>query len=80
MLTYGDFYDIAKYGNENWKGGFTEKEVADNAYEYLCAFQESKEKPKVNYIMQDLLQTLDEDNCEESSYYADMIRYELGLL
>ena len=26
MLGYGDFYDIAEYGNANWKGGYTPKE------------------------------------------------------
>ena len=27
QLEYGDFYDIAAYGNENWKGSYTPKEV-----------------------------------------------------
>lgn len=35
MLDYSFFYDLAKYCNDNWKGCFTEKEIAENAYEYL---------------------------------------------
>lgn len=27
-MTYEDFYDIAEYGNENWKGSYTPKEIA----------------------------------------------------
>lgn len=34
-MEYGDFYDIAEYGNANWKGNFTPKEIACNAYDYL---------------------------------------------
>lgn len=41
-MTYSDFYDIAVYVNDNWKGNFTEKEIAEMAYEYTVAFEESK--------------------------------------
>jgi len=27
-MTYEDFYDIAEYGNANWKGCFTPREIA----------------------------------------------------
>ena len=43
QLEYGDFYDIAAYGNENWKGSYTPKEVAQNAYNYYSDFKASKE-------------------------------------
>lgn len=79
-MTYGDFYDIAEYGNKNWKGGFTEKEVAENSYEYLCEFKESTERRVPTQAIQNLLELLDEDGTEESLHYANMIRYELGLL
>ena len=42
MMTYDNFYTIAEYGNENWKGSFTPREVANNAYDYLCEYQASK--------------------------------------
>lgn len=79
-MSYGDFYDIAEYGNTNWKGGFTQKEIAENAYEYLCEFQESMERRVPTNAIQNLLELLDEDNNEESLHYANMIRYELNLL
>lgn len=79
-MTYGDFYDIAEYGNENWKGCFTPKEIAENAYEYLCEFRESMEHVRVAHTIQELLQLLDEDGSETALEYANMIRYELKLL
>lgn len=44
MLDYADFYRIADYANMRWKGGFAPIEIAENAYNYLCEFQSSKEK------------------------------------
>ena len=35
MLEYGDFYDIAEYGNANWDGSYTQREVACNAYNFF---------------------------------------------
>lgn len=78
-MTYGDFYDIAEYGNTNWKGGLTQKEVAENAYEYLCEFQESIERRFPTNTIQSLLELLNEDDNEESLHYANMIRHELKL-
>lgn len=72
-MTYGDFYDIAKYGNENWKGFFTPKEVAENAYEYLCAFEESIKKKELTKTIQELLNLLLDEQSEESLYYANLI-------
>ena len=37
-MNYAFWYDIAKYANEAWKGNFTEREVAINAYEYKEAW------------------------------------------
>ena len=41
MLEYADFYDIAEYGNENWKGSFTQKGIANNAYDYKAEYDYS---------------------------------------
>ncbi len=79
-MTYGDFYDIAEYGNTNWKGNFTPKEIAENAYEYLCEFQESMGREIVTHAISNLLELLDEDGSENALDYANMIRYELGLV
>lgn len=78
-MTYGDFYDIAEYGNKNWKGNFTPKEIAENAYEYLCEFYASLEHTRVTSAIQELLQLLDEDGSNEALEYANAIRYKLGL-
>ena len=42
-MEFADFYDIAEYGNSAWKGNFSEKEVACNAYDYKVEFDTSKE-------------------------------------
>lgn len=81
MLDYGDFYDIANYGNENWKGGYTLKEIACNAYEYFADFEYSKAKGSyhISSTIQELLRLLDEDGSEEANHFAIQIRKELGL-
>ena len=61
MLEYTDFYDIAEYGNENWKGSFTPREIACNAYNYYEDFQWSKANNKVACTIQDLIDNLEED-------------------
>ena len=40
-MEYGNFYDIAKYGNEAWRGFFSQKEIAENAYIYLQYFKDT---------------------------------------
>ena len=47
MLDYSDFYDLAVYGNENWKGSFTPKEIACNADCYYSDFKWSLERKKM---------------------------------
>lgn len=80
-LTYEDFYDIAEYGNANWKGCFTPREIACNAYDYLVDFEQSKAKGgyHISSTIQELLRLLDEDGSEESNHFATQIRKELGL-
>lgn len=80
MLGYGDFYDIAEYGNANWKGGYTQKEVACNAYEYLCAFEESKAKEVIAPIIQEIAKLLAEDASEKAKDWLYQIAEELGVI
>ena len=61
MLEYSDFYDIAEYGNENWKGCFTLKEIACNAYDYLCEYRYSVAKGKPTNTMIELCKLIRED-------------------
>lgn len=78
-MTYSDFYDIAEYGNANWKGNFTPKEIAENAYDYLCEFKESMEHTRVTHTIQELLELLNTDRSEIALEYANILRYELKL-
>lgn len=70
MLEYADFYNIAEYGNENWKGSFTPKEIACNAYDYLCEYQASEIKGKPTRTMIELCKLI----CEDMDYadYAEI--------
>lgn len=61
MLEYEDFYDIAVYANENWKGNYTEKEIAINAYIYYADFQWSKENDYEYSSIKTLIDNLCED-------------------
>ena len=78
MLTYEDFYDIAVYGNEAWKGSFTQREIAANAYEYLCEFEDSKAKKRLNRTMLDLVDLLMQDNENECIEWATRILTEIN--
>lgn len=79
MMEYSDFYNIAEYGNENWKGSYTQKEIACNAYNYLCEFQYSQMKKYPTATIQELLRLLDRDDTEDCKHWASVIRRELGL-
>ena len=64
MMTYDDFYTIAEYGNENWKGYFTPREIACNAYDYLCEYRYSVAKGKPTRTMIELCKLI----CEDMDY------------
>lgn len=78
-MEYSDFYDIAVYGNEAWKGSFSNKEVACNAYEYKMDFDYSKESGSLTSTIYELLLLLDQDNSEETQEWARRIREELKI-
>lgn len=80
MMDYSTFYDIASYGNKAWKGGYTEKEVAVNAYEYLAAYNDSKADGSPTETIKELTRLLamdGSDQCKEWLYY---IAEALGLI
>lgn len=77
MLDYADFYNIAEYGNEHWKGKFSPKEVACNAYDYLCAFEESKARETITSVIQELCELLTEDGSDEAKDWLYQIADEL---
>lgn len=72
-MDYADFYDIAEYGNKNWKGCFTSREIAMNAYDYLCEFKYSKRDGIITKSLRELINLLREDGSEECMHWADRI-------
>lgn len=60
-MEYLDFYNIAEYGNENWKGSFTPKEIAQNAYDYKVEYDLSIEQGKPTRTMIELCKLIVED-------------------
>ena len=60
-MEYADFYDIAVYANDTWKGNFSQKEVATNAYNYLMDFEYSKVNGTVVSTIQELIDLLLDD-------------------
>lgn len=80
MIEYSDFYDIAEYGNEHWRGKFTPKEIACNAYDYLCDFEWSKRNDVVALTIRELTKLLAQDGTEEAKHWLYQIADELGLI
>lgn len=80
MLDYGFWYDVAKYGNENWKGCFSEKEVADNAYTYKCEYDWSKANGSLSNVIKTVLELLHEDNGDDANYFIDEIENDMEVL
>lgn len=77
-MEYSDFYDIAVYGNENWKGSFTQKEVACNAYDYYSEYLWSIENKQLAHTIEVLCKNLlddiesDPDN-EQAAWWVNEI-------
>lgn len=79
MMYFEDFYEIASYGNEAWKGCFTPKEVACNAYNYLCEFKSSKANGEPTHTTKALMKLLAEDGSEEAREWLYQMTTELNL-
>lgn len=54
LITFEDFYDIADYGNKNWKGNFSPKEIASNAHIYKADYDWSIDNNEVAPTMNSL--------------------------
>lgn len=70
MLEYADFYNISEYGNENWKGSFTPRKIACNAYDYKAEYDYSIKQGKPTRTMIELCKLI----CEDMDYtdYAEI--------
>lgn len=81
-MDYSFWYDVAEYGNVNWKGAFSPKEVAENAYVYLLEWQMSLMNHKVTYQLKSLIELLKEDvinGSEEAKEILDTINEQITL-
>lgn len=83
-MKYQDFFELARYGNENWKGYYTEEEVTRNARDYYANYEWSKANGQVDdYTTMFLLNNLAEDwangNYEVAKWLREMIT-ELGII
>ena len=84
-MKYEDFYDIATYGNEMWKGSFTTEEVRQNAESYYADFLWSKENDTISETIKSLAKNLSDDikampDLEEPKHWLYQIASELGLV
>lgn len=77
-MSFEEMYDLAEYGNRAWKGGFSPREIACNAYEYMCALTESKEQGKPNETMETLCELLTQDGDENCLNWLNKIIEEIG--
>ena len=55
------FYDLSVYANDNWGGGFTEKEIAMNAFNYYNEYLLSVERSNSTMDISILLHNISED-------------------
>lgn len=79
MLYYSDFYDIAKYANDNWKACFTQKEIACSAYEYMVEYEASFKigrTPTISTLIENLNEDTRSAGCEEvvEDWLRDLMR------
>ena len=78
MLKYVDFYNLVEYCNENWKSKLSSREIAENAYELLSEFEDSKANRMCSPRIKNLIEELKADNSEESEDWIDSILDDIG--
>lgn len=84
-MTYEDFLRIAEYGNKNWKGSFTKKEIEQNAEIYYADFLWSKANETISETIKTFAKNLADDvrempDLEEPKQWVYQIAEELGLI
>ena len=62
-MTYKDFYRLAQYANDNWKGCLSNEEIADNARIF---YEEYNEDGCAGNNIQSMLEQLFEDGSDEA--------------
>lgn len=83
-MTFDDFYEIAKYMNEQNKNMFSEDEILDGANEYWYEFIWSRENGEMSYNIKILCEQLEENFAnypadKRPKNWADKIKKEINL-
>jgi hypothetical protein len=77
MLKYTDFLNIAKYGNENWKGAYSPEEVRQNAENYFSDYQWSMQNEiiaeSISFLLSNFLQDWNDGNENVISWLIQLI-------
>lgn len=68
-----DFYELAKYTNETWKGNFAQREILKNAYNYYCDYAWMRKNKTVPLNLQFLIDNLKMDTL--SGEDSDKVKY-----
>ena len=79
-MNFMDFYDLAVYANEAWKGAYSQREIVENAYTYWGDYLTSQDKCEPIASMIEILKRLNADADEnvEALYYSIRIRRGIG--
>ena len=72
-MNYEDFLKIAKYGNEMWKGSFTEEEMKQNANDYFVEYELSNKQGKPTFVIEELCKLLLEDGISGSIFAEEYL-------
>ena len=75
-MTREDFLKIAEYGNENWKGCFTEEEIQQNADDYYAEWVESDKQGKATHVIEELCKLLIEDGGKQAEEFLEEISFD----
>lgn len=82
-LTFRDFYRIRKYTNENWKGGYSDEDVAEQAYDDITEYERLEVNPDLIEDFKWIYEGLMEDiynGCNDESVieFIDRFRDDLA--
>lgn len=72
------FYDVAVYANENWRGKFTPKEIAVNAYLYTQdALASTSDTPQGSIVtlIEQLVEDMSNGSKEAERYYDKLLEW-----
>ena len=74
------FQKLASYGNNAWKGNYTQEEVNANAEDYLYEWEYSLLKGSPSIVIRYLFEILAEDDSEQAKYFLKEMEESLSIL